>query len=70
MKPGDEIRIDGQMAKNPFLDGLHGIVKGRGVPEWLELDGDEPEGARRPGTPRADITYPIEEQLIVELYSK
>jgi small subunit ribosomal protein S4 len=47
-----------------------GSVDRRGVPKWLQLDKDGFQG-RLTGLPsREDLTMPIREQLIVELYSK
>ena len=45
-------------------------VARRGVPEWLELDPDKLRGnvKRLPG--RDDYTLPLDEQLIIEFYSK
>jgi small subunit ribosomal protein S4 len=45
-------------------------AKGRGVPGWLELDADNYRGTVKQLPARQDITMPIQEQLIVELYSK
>ena len=45
-------------------------VDRRGVPQWLELDKGGFKGAVRTAPAREDITMPIQEQLIVELYSK
>jgi small subunit ribosomal protein S4 len=70
VRPDDEIRTDAHMAKNPFVQQSIESCKGRGVPEWLELDGENLKGRVIREPQRADITYPIEEQLIVELYSK
>ena len=67
---GDEITVSAHTAKNPFLLASVDSVKGRGVPEWLELDSSNLKGRVVREPQRADIAYPIEEQLIVELYSK
>jgi small subunit ribosomal protein S4 len=40
------------------------------VPQWLELDKGGFKGTVRTQPAREDITMPIQEQLIVELYSK
>ena len=45
-------------------------AKGRGVPAWLELDADNFRGTVKALPAREDVTMPIQEQLIVELYSK
>lgn len=70
VKPGDEIQADATMSKNLFLVASIESSKGRGVPEWLELDGENVKGRVIREPQRTDVTYPIEEQLIVELYSK
>jgi small subunit ribosomal protein S4 len=70
VKPGQVIGVKDKMAKNTQVLAALQLAKGRGVVPWLT---PEPEGAK--GTvsnlPRRDeITLPIQEQLIVELYSK
>jgi small subunit ribosomal protein S4 len=45
-------------------------AKGRGVPSWLDLDADRFQGTVKQAPSREEITLPIQEQLIVELYSK
>lgn len=45
-------------------------VQRRGVPEWAELDRDNFTGRIKLLPSRGDITMPINEKLIVELYSK
>ena len=47
-----------------------GAVDRRGVPQWLELDKDNFKGTVKALPAREDLTMPIREQLIVELYSK
>ena len=43
---------------------------GRGVPEWLSLDAENFTGKVQALPNREDIKLPIQEQLIVELYSR
>ncbi len=50
-------------------ESLEGVVR-RGIPQWLELDKDAYKGIVKSLPVREDITMPIQEQLIVELYSK
>jgi len=45
-------------------------VKGRGIPEWLSLQADQTSGRIVSLPSRAQINLPVQEQLIVELYSK
>jgi small subunit ribosomal protein S4 len=43
---------------------------GRGVPSWLELNSEAMSGRMRMAPSREEIQIPVQEQLIVELYSK
>jgi small subunit ribosomal protein S4 len=45
-------------------------VKGRGIPEWLALDTAATSGRVSQLPSREQINLPVQEQLIVELYSK
>lgn len=51
------------------LEALENVEK-RGVPGWLELDAKQFTGMVKALPARDDITIPVQEQLIVELYSK
>jgi small subunit ribosomal protein S4 len=53
----------------PILDSLETVAR-RGIPGWLELDKDNFKGAVKTIPTREDITMPVQEQLVVELYSK
>ena len=50
-------------------DALEAVVR-RGLPQWLDLEKDHFKGVVKSFPVREDITMPIQEQLIVELYSK
>ena len=70
VKPGDVVAIRQTSRNNPAI--LHALeeVKGRGVPEWLSFD-QAALSARIGSVPtREQINLPVQEQLIVELYSK
>lgn len=70
VKAGDVVAVRPSSAKNPTIVYAMEEVKGRGVPEWLEVDGEALTG-RLAAAPRRDqLNLPIQEQLIVELYSK
>ena len=45
-------------------------MKGRGVPEWLSFDAGTMSGRIASLPTREQINLPVQEQLIVELYSK
>ena len=70
VKPGDVVSVRAISRKSAAI--LHALeeVKGRGVPEWLQFDG-EGMSAKIGSIPnRQQINLPVQEQLIVELYSK
>lgn len=54
---------------NTIVESLDAVVR-RGVPSWLALDKDNFKGTVKVLPDRQEITMPIQEQLIVELYSK
>jgi small subunit ribosomal protein S4 len=70
VKAGDMVSVRSGSTKNPAI--LHALeeVKGRGVPEWLAYDADKVTGRIVSLPTREQINLPVQEQLIVELYSK
>jgi small subunit ribosomal protein S4 len=68
--PGDVVSIKEAFAENPHLQQALNISRSRGVPVWLELDPEKPQGKVLALPSREDLTMPIQENLIVELYSK
>lgn len=70
VKTGDVIQLREKSRKITVInESLEGVVR-RGIPQWLELDKDAFKGVIKALPVREDITMPIQEQLIVELYSK
>jgi small subunit ribosomal protein S4 len=67
---GDTIVLSARASKNAQVAAALESVKGRGVPKWLELDAAEMRGKVLSLPARDDVNFPIQEQLIVELYSK
>ncbi|MFO7558019.1 MAG: 30S ribosomal protein S4 [Desulfobacterales bacterium] len=67
---GDVIEIREKSRKVQFIVDSLGAVVRRGVPQWLELEKENFKGVVKSLPAREDITMPIQEQLIVELYSK
>jgi len=69
-KAGDVLQLREKSRKIAAIsESLEGVVR-RGIPQWLELDKDACKGVVKAMPVREDITMPIQEQLIVELYSK
>ncbi len=56
-------------AVDSIKESLEAVAR-RGIPPWLSLDQDNYKGTVNQLPAREDITMPIQEQLIVELYSK
>ncbi len=70
IKTGDEITVGEKSQKVQVIgDAMEAVVR-RGVPQWLELDKDKFKGVVKNMPVRDDLTMPMQEQLIVELYSK
>src|SRR6267378_425573 len=70
VKEGDVISVLGRMQKNPTIEHAMEEVKGRGIPEWLSFDSNTITGRINSMPTREQINLPVQEQLIVELYSK
>ena len=70
MPPGDVVTVKERREKVARINEALGAVDRRGVPQWLELDKDGFKGTVKTAPAREDVTMPIREQLIVELYSK
>lgn len=70
LKAGDVVTVRGTSAKSASIQHAMEEVKGRGIPEWLALDTDKVSGRIMSLPSREQINLPVQEQLIVELYSK
>lgn len=70
VKPGDVIELRERSRKNSKINEAMESVVRRGVPGWLQLEKDHFQGRVLALPTREDLTMPIQEQLIVELYSK
>jgi small subunit ribosomal protein S4 len=69
-RPGDLVEIKERSKKVVRINEALEAVDRRGVPGWLELDKGGFKGTVKTTPAREDVTMPIQEQLIVELYSK
>ena len=67
---GDIISLKEKSRANGGInENLEAVVR-RGIPTWLELDKDNYKATMKALPNREELTMPIQEQLIVELYSK
>jgi len=70
VKPQDVVELkEKSKTISGIIESLNTVSR-RGVPNWLELDKDKFRGKIASLPTREDLTFPIEERLIVELYSK
>ena len=71
VKAGDVVALVESIHKNEEIQACIDTASGRGtLPNWLELDAENFKGTVKALPSRDDIVMPIQEQLIVELYSK
>ena len=70
VRVGDEVSVPEKSRKIPVLAEAQEVIARRGCPAWLEVDGAAFKGVIKALPQRDDIQTPINESLIVELYSK
>jgi len=70
LKAGDVIEVVEKSKKIPVIQEAQEVLARRGCPEWLESDSEHFKGTVKSLPEREHITFPINEHLIVELYSK
>ena len=70
LKPGQEVAVKEGSRKNEQIRVSVETARGRGVPDWLQLVPENFTGKVVSLPNREDIKLPIQEQLIVELYSR
>ncbi len=68
--PGDEVAVREKSKQIARVQEAAELAQRRGVPEWLEVNKEELIGRVRALPSRADLTMPVNEKLVVELYSK
>ena len=70
VKAGDIISVkEGSRKVQSIVDAMETVVR-RGIPSWIEIEKEEFSGTLTAIPNREDLTMPIQEQLIIELYSK
>ncbi len=70
VKPGDVIEIREKSKSLQRYKDILSVTEGRLVPEWLEADHENLKGIVKNAPARENIEVPVNEMLIVELYSK
>jgi small subunit ribosomal protein S4 len=70
LKPGDVVEPREKSRNMQLMADSLSAIERRGIPQWLSLEKGSLKGNVQGLPQREDITMPIQEQLIVELYSK
>ncbi len=70
LKPGQTVTLREKSRQVARIAGALEALEGKSVPQWLEIDKDTFQGTVKALPVREDVTLPIQEQLIVELYSR
>ena len=70
VRVGDDIQVRESSRKMERIQEALETVARRGVPPWLELDKENFKGTVKVFPVRDELTMPVQEQLVVELYSK
>jgi small subunit ribosomal protein S4 len=70
VNPGNTVTLRERSKKVERVVAALDALEGRSVPQWLEVETETQEGTVKQLPVRGDITLPIDEQLIVELYSR
>jgi small subunit ribosomal protein S4 len=70
VKAGDVVSVRERSRKVTRIQEALELAQRRGVPEWLDVQAETFTGVVKALPARADLTMPINEKLVVELYSK
>ena len=70
IKAGDTVEIKEAKKSSPRYKEIVEVTGGRMVPDWLEVDQENMKGTVKELPAREAIDVPVDEMLIVELYSK
>ncbi len=70
LKQGDVVQVKEKARKSVWLKEAYESIDRHGVPEWVQVNKDKFEGVIAQYPARDQLTMPVNEQLIVELYSK
>ncbi|MDK2921232.1 MAG: small subunit ribosomal protein [Desulfonauticus sp.] len=70
VKENDVIEVKAKSKEKLIFKNALETLARKGIPAWLEVDEGNLKGVVKAMPTREDVTFPINEQLIVELYSK
>jgi small subunit ribosomal protein S4 len=70
LKPGDIVSVKASSKENPLIAENLSIAEHKGIPDWIQFDAQDVKGTFVRIPTRDEIQLPVQEQLIIELYSK
>jgi small subunit ribosomal protein S4 len=70
LRPGDAIAVVEASRNLQTINESMGALPRRGLPAWLDLDASKYEGTFKTFPARDEMNLPVQEQLVVEFYSK
>lgn len=70
LRPGDTISVVEGSRTLGIINEAIGALPRRGLPAWLDLDASKFEGTFKVFPSREEMNLPVQEQLVVEFYSK
>jgi small subunit ribosomal protein S4 len=70
VRPGDRIEVRDGSRKRSFFKDLPAIAEPRNVPQWLDRDLPNLTGSVTQNPGRRDVDASLNEQLIIEFYSR
>jgi small subunit ribosomal protein S4 len=70
VQPGDVIAVAEKAKAQLRIKASSDMAQQRGLPEWMDVDGTKLEGTYKSIPERSELPAEIQEQLVVELYSK
>jgi small subunit ribosomal protein S4 len=70
LRPGDTVSVAQGSRNLQVINESMGALPRRGLPAWLDLDTSKYEGSFKALPAREEMNLPVQEQLVVEFYSK
>jgi len=70
VKPGDVITVSEKAAKHLRIKSAAESAQQRGLVDWIDVNVEKLEGTYKNGPERSDLPSDINENMVVELYSK
>jgi small subunit ribosomal protein S4 len=70
LRPGDTVAVREGSRNLQVINESMGALPRRGLPAWIDLDTSKYEGTFKVFPTREEMNLPVQEQLVVEFYSK